>query len=83
MNNFSNPVIIDQEYCPWNQCSKFSSKIKISKVTFKNIMGIFATQNCVVLIRSNGVPYEEVVLSNIDLTFNGVTVNATCANVKP
>lgn len=41
-------------------------KIKISKVTFKDITGTSATQNGVVLICSSGVPCEEVVLSNID-----------------
>jgi len=52
-------------------------------VTFKNITGTSATQNGVVLICSSGVPCEDVVLTNIDLTFKGVGVNATCANVKP
>ncbi|XP_057437672.1 polygalacturonase-like [Lotus japonicus] len=84
MVNVSNPVIIDQEYCPWNQCNKQTpSKIKISKVVFKDIKGTSATQNGVILICSGGTPCEDVELSDIYLTFNGVATTATCANVKP
>ncbi|XP_004514023.1 polygalacturonase-like [Cicer arietinum] len=84
MVNVSNPIIIDQQYCPWNQCSKQSpSKIKIKKVIFKNIRGTSATQEGVSLIRSRGVPCEAVVLSDINLSFNGSKVTAKCANVKP
>ncbi|KAK7380634.1 hypothetical protein VNO78_33149 [Psophocarpus tetragonolobus] len=85
MINVSNPIIIDQEYCPWNQCSKQSpSKVKISKVTFKNIKGTSATQEGVSLICSSGIPCEIVVLSDIDLRFNGTTLmTAKCVNVKP
>ncbi|MED6110599.1 hypothetical protein PIB30_044519 [Stylosanthes scabra] len=84
MNNVMNPVIIDQEYCPWNQCNKQSpSKIKISKVTFKNIKGTSGTQAGVSLICSSGVPCEEVTLSNVDLTYNGAPATAVCKNAKP
>ncbi|XP_054817497.1 polygalacturonase-like [Prosopis cineraria] len=84
MNNVSNPVIIDQEYCPSNQCDKSTpSKIKISNVTFTNISGTSQTQEGVLLICSSGVPCDNVQLNNINLTFNGAEVTAKCANVKP
>ncbi|KOM54876.1 hypothetical protein LR48_Vigan10g076800 [Vigna angularis] len=84
MDNVSNPVIIDQEYCPWNQCTeKYPSKIKISKVTIKNIKGTSATKEGVILSCSSGVPCEGVEISNVDLKFNGTPAIAVCSNVKP
>ncbi|CAJ1975413.1 unnamed protein product [Sphenostylis stenocarpa] len=84
MENVSNPIIIDQEYCPWNQCSKQTpSKVKISKVVIKNIKGTSATKEGMILVCSRGVPCEAVEISNIDLTFNGTPTLAKCANVKP
>ncbi|KAH1153494.1 hypothetical protein GYH30_049228 [Glycine max] len=59
------------------------SKIKISKVTFKNIIEISATQEGVVLICSSSVPCKDVMLSDIDLKFNGTIAAAKLANVKP
>ncbi|XP_054817495.1 polygalacturonase-like [Prosopis cineraria] len=84
MNNVSNPVIIDQEYCPWNQCNKkIPSKIKIRNVTFKNIRGTSGTKEGVTLICSAGVPCENVKLSDVKLTFKGREVVAKCSNAKP
>ncbi|CAI8589566.1 unnamed protein product [Vicia faba] len=84
MNNVRNPIIIDQEYCPWNQCNKKNpSKIRISKVIFKNIKGTTKAEEGVVLICSSGVPCDGVELSNIDLKFNGKPAKAVCSNVKP
>ncbi|KAK7258348.1 hypothetical protein RIF29_23921 [Crotalaria pallida] len=84
MVNVSNPIFIDQEYCPWNQCSKQTpSKVKISKVTFKNIKGTSATKEGVKLICSKSVPCEGVELSDISLTYNGAPAIASCSNVSP
>ncbi|KAL3016153.1 hypothetical protein AAZX31_06G197100 [Glycine max] len=84
MENVSNPVIIDQEYCPWNQCSKKNpSKIKISKVSFKNIKGTSGTKEGVIFICSSVAPCEGVEMTDVDLTFNGAATTAKCANVKP
>ncbi|CAL5186746.1 unnamed protein product [Lathyrus oleraceus] len=84
MVDVMNPIIIDQEYCPWNQCSKKNpSLIKISKVTFKNIKGTSGTAEGVTIICSSGVPCEGVELNNVDLTFNGAPAKAKCSHVKP
>ncbi|XP_027925383.1 polygalacturonase-like [Vigna unguiculata] len=84
MINVRNPIIIDQEYCPWNQCTKENpSKIKISQVSFKNITGTSGTKEGIVLLCSSGVPCEDVVLTDIDLKFNGTVASAVLSNVKP
>ncbi|KAK7357013.1 hypothetical protein VNO80_16294 [Phaseolus coccineus] len=84
MDKVSNPIIIDQEYCPWNQCSKQNpSKVKISKVSIKDIKRTSGTKEGIVLACSSGVPCEGVEIFDIDLTFNGAPIITTCSNVKP
>ncbi|KAE8645716.1 exopolygalacturonase-like [Cucumis sativus] len=86
MQNVSNPVIIDQEYCPWNQCNrKVPSKIKISKVSFKNIRGTSATPIAVKLVCSKSIPCEGVEVADINLTYSGIRgpILSECANVQP
>ncbi|KAG8647461.1 hypothetical protein MANES_09G077733v8 [Manihot esculenta] len=86
MENVSNPIIVDQMYCPWNKCNKKEpSKVKISDVSFKNIKGTSATALTVQLICSSGVPCEKVELANIDLTYSGPEgpAKSECIDVKP
>ncbi|KAL2666197.1 hypothetical protein GLYMA_02G307000v4 [Glycine max] len=79
-----NPVIIDQEYCPWNHCPKQSpSKIKIRKVSFSDIKGTSKSKEGVIFICSKAVPCEDVELNNVALTFKGDPIVAKCANVRP
>nr|GMD30132.1 exopolygalacturonase-like [Ipomoea batatas] len=86
MENVSNPILIDQEYCPWNQCKTgVPSKIKISDVSFKDIKGTSATKVAVKLLCSPGVPCDKVELSGVNLEYKGTNGSAIseCDNVKP
>ncbi|KAI9176354.1 hypothetical protein LWI28_019100 [Acer negundo] len=87
MNNVGNPILIDQVYCPWNDCNtKIPSKVKVSKVTFKNIRGTSSTPVAVKLSCSPGNPCQGVELSNIDLTYTGKEAPAAiseCSHVQP
>ncbi|KAH8480471.1 hypothetical protein H0E87_030660 [Populus deltoides] len=86
MNNVQNPVIIDQGYCPWNQCSlKAPSKVKISDVSFKSIRGTSATPVVVRIACSSGFPCQKVKLANINLAYRGPggPAKSQCSNVKP
>nr|DAD35759.1 TPA_asm: hypothetical protein HUJ06_006399 [Nelumbo nucifera] len=85
MNNVSNPIILDQNYCPHAICDKQPSRVKVSGVKFDNIKGTSATQQCVILSCSPAVPCENVEIGEINLVYNGPLGpgNSTCLNVKP
>ncbi|KAM3320889.1 hypothetical protein P3S67_008091 [Capsicum chacoense] len=45
--NVSNPILIDQVYCPSGKCNKnLPSQVKISKVTSQNIKGYIKNSKC-------------------------------------
>ncbi|KAG8650918.1 hypothetical protein MANES_07G079543v8 [Manihot esculenta] len=86
MQNVSNPIIIDQMYCPWNLCNRkgnlfiinvyswrsYSSiKVQISDVSFKNIQGSSRTPTAVQITCSSSVPCKDIVLSNVNLKYTG------------
>ncbi|KAF8043009.1 hypothetical protein BT93_A1371 [Corymbia citriodora subsp. variegata] len=86
LDNVGTPVLIDQQYCPWNQCNaQAPSLIKLSNVSFRRIQGTSSTQVAVKLACSSGCPCDQVEVSDIDITYTGAEGPATsdCSNVKP
>jgi len=87
IQNVSFPIVIDQEYCPFEKCkSKAPSKVKISDVKFLNVKGTSGMKNAVQLICSGAFPCEKIELADIDLTYDGKDgpgALSLCKNVKP
>ncbi|KAI3753436.1 hypothetical protein L2E82_25488 [Cichorium intybus] len=86
MQKVGNPILIDQEYCPWNACKKGSpSKVKLTNVSFRKIKGTSSTKVAIRLICSSAFPCDTVELADINLTNAGAGGPATseCANIKP
>ncbi|XP_027183726.1 exopolygalacturonase-like [Coffea eugenioides] len=86
MRNVTSPIVIDQEYCPNNQCTLGApSRVKISKVSFNHIRGTSASALAVKLVCSKTFPCEGVEIGDIDLAYHGSLGNITtnCANVQP
>ncbi|KAF6168083.1 hypothetical protein GIB67_011468 [Kingdonia uniflora] len=84
MNNVANPIIIDQEYCPFECCNKGSlSHVKISNVSFKDIRGISKSKLAVKLVCSKGFPCQNVKLGDINLQYTSIDgpATSTCTNV--
>lgn len=86
MNNVGFPVLIDQEYCPWNQCKQsIPSRIQLSGVSFRKIRGTSSTAEAVKLVCSRGVPCQNVEIADINLKYSGPQgpAKSICKNVKP
>ncbi|KAL6999944.1 galacturonan 1,4-alpha-galacturonidase [Sarracenia purpurea var. burkii] len=86
LNNVGTPILIDQEYCPNNQCSmQTPSLVQLSHVSFDNIQGTSSTHLAVKLVCSGSHPCQDVRVGNIHLTYTGPEGPATslCSNVKP
>ncbi|GMN36131.1 hypothetical protein TIFTF001_005777 [Ficus carica] len=81
MNNVSNPIIIDQKYCPGNQgCPHQSSSVKISRVTYKNIVGTSATAVAMNLYCSKNNPCKDIKLQDIKLTYHTRPATSVCVD---
>ncbi|CAN6926645.1 hypothetical protein Bca4012_091235 [Brassica carinata] len=86
LNKVSNPILIDQEYCPWNQCNKNKpSTIKLVDITFRNIRGTSGNKDAVKLLCSKGHPCENVEIGDINIEYTGPDGPPTfeCTNVTP
>ncbi|XP_022135891.1 exopolygalacturonase isoform X3 [Momordica charantia] len=71
MNNVSNPIIIDQSYCPFRSCSfKAPSLVKLRNIYFKNIRGTSSSKVAVALECSKGFPCQNVKLENVHLVLS-------------
>ncbi|KAH6835185.1 hypothetical protein C2S53_004985 [Perilla frutescens var. hirtella] len=69
MQNASNPVVIDQQYCPWNLCNTTSpSLIQIRQVIINNVKGTTNSLHAVMLSCSSAKPCQDIQIRNVDLT---------------
>ncbi|XP_044510144.1 exopolygalacturonase-like [Mangifera indica] len=96
MNNVQNPVVIGQEYYPYNACNKkeyehntnrsrlisqvVRSKVKISSVKYNNIRGTSSAKVAVNLLCSRLNPCKNVEIGDINLVYNGTEAGPTTSS---
>ncbi|KAK3193876.1 hypothetical protein Dsin_025186 [Dipteronia sinensis] len=84
MNNVTNPIIIDQEYCPFTSCpTNPPSQVKLSDIYFKNIRGTSSSAVAVALECSKKIPCQNIYLENVhlDLSSGEKLPTSSCKNV--
>ncbi|XP_038992212.1 exopolygalacturonase-like [Hibiscus syriacus] len=70
MINVSNPIVIDQEYCPSHKCKTTKpSLVKVKDILIRNISGTYNTKSAVTLLCSSDAPCEDIRLVNISLNY--------------
>ncbi|KAG0583645.1 hypothetical protein KC19_3G151500 [Ceratodon purpureus] len=85
LTNVSNPIIIDQYYCPPSQtreaCTNQTDNVHIDLVKFTNIWGTSASAVAVKLACSESVPCTNIRLKDINITrVNGGSARSTCTD---
>ncbi|XP_068323778.1 polygalacturonase [Pyrus communis] len=81
MNNVTNPIIIDQNYCDHKtkDCKQQKSAVQVKNVLYQNIRGTSASGDAITLNCSQSVPCRGIALQSVRLQ-NG---RAECNNVQP
>ncbi|KAJ0034631.1 hypothetical protein Pint_25725 [Pistacia integerrima] len=86
MKNVQNPIVIDQEYCPYKACNKkVPSKVKISNVKYNNIRGTSSSKVAINLLCSKLNPCQNVEIDDINLVYNdakAAPATSSCSNVQ-
>ncbi|KAK9740540.1 hypothetical protein RND81_03G043100 [Saponaria officinalis] len=85
MQNVSNPIIIDQQYCDQNKpCTEKKSVVVMDNVLYKNIKGTSATNIAIKLKCDKSRGCKRIVLGDIYLVNHreGKNVTTDCHNVN-
>ncbi|GKV32590.1 hypothetical protein SLEP1_g41184 [Rubroshorea leprosula] len=83
MNNVTNPIIIDQDYCDQDKaCKEQNSAVQVQNVLYQNIRGSSASDVAIKFDCSKSHPCLGVVLQDVKLGGDGGGVTAQCDNVN-
>ncbi|CAN0857931.1 unnamed protein product [Linum grandiflorum] len=81
MDNVYNPIIIDQNYCPYNKnCPGMGSGVKITGITYRNIHGTSASPVAVKFICSASRPCTGLRVANVKLTYHKAAATSYCTH---
>ncbi|XP_049399848.1 exopolygalacturonase-like [Solanum stenotomum] len=79
----SNPILIDQQYCPTGNCKKQGSSVQVKEVTYKNIRGSSSSKVAVIFDCSDSHPCNGIIVKDINLVYNerdGPATSSACEN---
>ncbi|XP_058213799.1 exopolygalacturonase [Rhododendron vialii] len=88
MNNVTNPIIIDQAYCPFATCASLApSLVKLSDIYFRKIRGTSSSAVAVTLQCSKGIPCQNIYLEDVHLDLlssqeKKQVATSSCRNVR-
>ncbi|KAL0561869.1 hypothetical protein IC582_002314 [Cucumis melo] len=89
MDNVTNPIIINQNYCDQKEpCTQQADAVAVSNVMYQNIRGTSASEVAVKFDCSKSVPCQGILLQDINLVHKGknddksAQAEASCKNVK-
>ncbi|CAM8961039.1 unnamed protein product [Rhodiola kirilowii] len=83
MNNVSNPIIIDQNYCDHQKCHQENSAVRIQNVMYNNIKGTSASDVAIKFDCSKVFGCHGIIMNNVKLVSydRSEKAEAACDNV--
>ncbi|KAF5741644.1 hypothetical protein HS088_TW10G00648 [Tripterygium wilfordii] len=82
LTNVTNPILIDQFYCPYGTCINETSAVEVSDVSFIGFHGTSSTENAITLECSEIKGCSNIILDDINIVHvvPGQVTQASCFN---